>query len=189
MRCFSQHGIARIKRMRKPSQQIPGPMSISRFLSVQGRANWSRIQEINHFFFRPSLNARRTLAFVGGEINTSAFPKNFSHGDVAFDLARCRTAFRTYSATLSSTSAAAFSHSAFSSAGKRIESVSLMSALSHRRAEIVNDSRQDRRPGFFLRTVSIDIPGSFNLNSAHATALSVTRFFRFHHGSRRDESS
>jgi hypothetical protein len=71
------------------------------------------------------------FALVGGATATLAEPRCRSHGDWFAPFVRWRTASRTYSATLSLASAAAFSHRAFSSAAMRIVSVSLMSEVSH----------------------------------------------------------
>jgi hypothetical protein len=134
MRRLHEDSFACHQRMRQASHQIPRPLPKLGFSSVQRGDQRSGIEQILHLLFRCSLNARRTFALVGGETIDSAFPKYFSHGEPSRALARWRTAFRTNSATLSFASAAAFSHSAFSSAGTRMESMSLMSAVSHSKA-------------------------------------------------------
>jgi len=73
------------------------------------------------------------FALVGAGTATSAEPRCRSQGDWLAACARWRTAPRTYSATLSLAAAAASSHRAFSSAGTRMVSVSLMSTVSHTR--------------------------------------------------------
>ena len=82
------------------------------------------------------------FALVGAGTATSADPRCRSQGDWLAACARWRTAPRTYSATLSLAAAAASSHRAFSSAGTRMVSVSLMSAVSHSRVLL---SKRERR--------------------------------------------
>src|SRR6266542_6590004 len=90
---------------------------------------------------RRRAKARRMFALVGAGTATLAEPRCGSQGDWLAACARWRTAPRTYSATLSLAAAAASSHLAFSSAGTRMVSVSLMSAVSHTRFRLSKRER------------------------------------------------
>lgn len=74
--------------------------------STQGRAQCGRFQKINHTLaLRRSANARWTFAFVGAGTAVLTLPKCRSQADAFAACALCRTAFRTYSATVSFTPA------------------------------------------------------------------------------------
>ena len=149
MRHFSENRFAGVQRPGYVAQHVLGPGSKPRFFARQCGDQRARVEEVDHpLCLRRRAKARRMFALVGAGTATSADPRCRSQGDWLAACARWRTAPRTYSATLSLAAAAASSHRAFSSAGTRMVSVSLMSAVSHSRVLL---SKRERR--------SEEIPG------------------------------
>lgn len=128
---FSQDRFARIEGCGQMTEQVLRPRTKPWFVARQGRNQRPRVEKVDHALCLRRSNDRRIFALVGGGTVTLAEPRCRSHGERLAASARCRTASRTYSATLSFASAAAFCQRTFSSAATRMVSVSLMSTLSH----------------------------------------------------------